>query len=336
MKATHLPLGPVMVDVTGTSLAPEEREVLAHPLTGAVILFARNYESPAQLKALTAQIRAVRSPELLIAVDQEGGRVQRFREGFTRIPPMARIGALHANEADRGIAAARAIGHVLAHELTSHGVDFSFTPVLDLDFGRSGVIGDRAFGGEPERVGEIALALMQGLAEGGVAAVGKHFPGHGWAEADSHLALPVDEREMAALEAADLVPYRMLIPRGLAGVMPAHLVYPRIDPSPAGFSEFWLKRVLRERFGFDGMIFSDDLSMEGASAAGGVVERADAAFNAGCDMVLVCNAPQEARRLLEGLQPRPLSAARAERMRAKQAAVDYQAALRVVGGLDAG
>jgi beta-N-acetylhexosaminidase len=312
------PLGPVMLDVAGTALEPDERRLLAHPLVGGVILFARNYASPAQLKALTADIRAVREPQLLIAVDQEGGRVQRFRDGFTRVPPMGEIGAAHRNDPARGIALARAAGRVLAGELVSHGVDFSFTPVLDLDFGRSGVIGDRAFCGEPARAAELAAALVAGLDDGGVAAVGKHFPGHGWAEADSHHALPVDDREFAEIDAADLVPYRKLIPLGLAGIMPAHVVYPRVDPRPAGFSEFWLQRVLRGRLGFDGLIFSDDLSMEGASEAGGIVARADAAFAAGCDMVLVCNAPEEARRLLDGMGARALDPARADRMRAKR------------------
>ena len=323
-----LPLGPVMLDVAGSRLQGDEREVLAHPLVGGVILFARNFESPAQLTALTAEIRAVREPQLLIAVDQEGGRVQRFKLGFTRLPAMASVGAAYERNKEKGCELARAVGHILAHELVSHGVDFSFTPVLDLEFGRSGVIGDRAFGRSPQGVAEVTAALVQGLTEGGVASVGKHFPGHGWAEADSHLALPTDERSMEALEASDLVPYRELIPRGLAAVMPAHLVYTAIDPLPAGFSPFWLKEVLRGRLGFDGMIFSDDLSMEGAKEAGGVVERARAAFHAGCDMVLVCNAPEEARRLLDGLGPWPLHEGRAARMRARQASAgqDYAAA----------
>jgi beta-N-acetylhexosaminidase len=328
----QLTLGPVMLDVAGTTLTGEERDVLAHPLVGGLILFARNYESPSQLKALTADIRSVRDPQVLIAVDQEGGRVQRFKEGFTRLPPMSAVGEVHKGDPARGVALARAVGEVLGHELTSHGVDFSFAPVLDLDFGRSSVIGDRAFGGDPEAVTELAMALVSGLDDAGVAAVGKHFPGHGWPEADSHHAIPLDEREPAQIEAADLVPYRKLIPFGLAGIMPAHVVYSRVDPNPAGFSEHWLKRVLRGQLGFDGMIFSDDLSMEGASGAGGVVARAEAAFEAGCDMVLVCNAPAEARRLLDGLGNVALSESRARRMRARARGVGagYRASVRLV------
>jgi beta-N-acetylhexosaminidase len=313
-------LGPVMVDVQGTALDPGEREMLAHPLVGGVILFSRNYESPAQLKALTAAIRSVREPHLLIAVDQEGGRVQRFREGFTRLPAMAQLGRLCERDPAGALEAARNVGRILAHELSAHGLDFSFVPVLDIDFGRSAVIGERAFSSDPARVATLAGELMLGLGLGGVAAVGKHFPGHGFVEADSHVAVPHDPRPLSDLEAADLVPYRRLIPLGLAGVMPAHVIYPAIDPRPAGFSAFWLKRVLRERLGFDGLIFSDDLSMEGACVAGGVVERGMAALEAGCDMVLVCNQPDAAMRLLGGLEAGPMDAHRADRMRARAGA----------------
>ncbi len=322
-------LGPVMLDVRGLSLEPDEREVLSHPLVGGVILFARNYESPEQLKALAAQIKAVRDPQLLLCVDQEGGRVQRLKTGFTVIPPMGTLGAM-ADQA-RAREASRAIGRLLAEELATHGVDFSFAPVLDVDFGRSGVIGDRAFAKDARRIADLAGAFVGGLHDGGVAAVGKHFPGHGWAEADSHHAVPVDGRPMAEIEAADLVPYRDLIPLGIDGVMPAHVIYPTVDAQPAGFSRVWLQDILRRRLRFDGLIFSDDLSMEGASVVGGVVERGDAALEAGCDMVLVCNAPQEAAKLLEGLRAAPVNAARAERMRAKKRARDsaaqYAAAL---------
>jgi beta-N-acetylhexosaminidase len=316
----RLALGAVMVDVQGLSLQAAERELLAHPQVGGVILFARNYQSPAQLKDLTAAIRAVREPQLLIAVDQEGGRVQRFQEGFTRLPAMAELGRLHGRDPGSALEAARAIGRILSHELIAHGLDFSFTPVLDIDFGRSAVIGERAFSSDPAVVSALAGELMAGLARGGVAAVGKHFPGHGFAEADSHLAVPQDLRALAEIEAADLVPYRTLIPMGLAGVMPAHVIYPRIDPRTAGFSEFWLMRMLRGRLGFDGLIFSDDLSMAGAGAAGGIVERGKAALGAGCDMVLVCNAPEAAARLLEGLDAGPVDARRADRMRARASA----------------
>ncbi len=333
--SSRQPLGPVMLDVAGTRLQAAECEMLAHPMVGGVILFARNYESPEQLESLTQALRGVRDPALLVAVDQEGGRVQRFQAGFTRVPPMGELGLASRRDPAMGRELACAIGRILAEELASRGVDFSFTPVLDIDFGRSGVIGNRAFCGEPKRIAELAAALMAGLDEGGVAAVGKHFPGHGWAEADSHHSLPVDERELAAIEAADLVPYRELIPRGLAGIMPAHVLYPKVDDKmPAGFSEIWLKRVLRGQLRFDGMIFSDDLSMEGAGVAGGIVERAEAAFDAGCDMVLVCNAPAEAARLLDGITRPPVAPQRAMRMKARprsgDAASAHASAVRVL------
>jgi beta-N-acetylhexosaminidase len=310
-------LGRVMLDLSGLELAVAEKEMLRHPLAGGVILFARNFESTRQLAALTGEIRALREPELLIAVDHEGGRVQRFQEGFTRIPPMRALGEGWGKNPSQARATAEATGYVIAAELRSHGVDFSFTPVLDVDFGSSGVIGDRAFSDRPGAITELAGALIAGLAAGGSASVGKHFPGHGYASADSHVAVPVDERELREIEAADLVPYRGLIARGLSGVMPAHVIYPRVDRLPAGFSRVWLKDILRKRLGFDGMIFSDDLSMEGASVAGGVQERAEAALDAGCDMLLLCNAPEAAGKLLEGLKASPLDPARAERMRGR-------------------
>ena len=309
------PLGPVMVDVAGLALTHEEREMLAHPLVGGVILFKRNYESREQLQVLTAEIRAVRDPALLVAADHEGGRVQRFREGFTRIPPMAAIGKVFDANPALGENLAHAAGVVIGSELLSAGVDFSFTPVLDVDFGSSSVIGDRAFHANPGVVGRLAAQLVRGLAAVGVAGVGKHFPGHGFVRADSHTEVPIDEREMAVIAAQDLLPYRALIASGLAGVMPAHVIYPKVDARPAGFSPVWLKDILRRDLGFDGMIFSDDLSMEGASVAGDVVARARAALDAGCDMVLVCNAPAEAAKLLAGLGPVPMDVSRATRMR---------------------
>lgn len=311
----ELPLGPVMMDVAGHVLTAEEKEALCHPLVGGIILFARNYASPEQLRALTAEIRALRSPALLIGVDQEGGRVQRFREGFTRLPPMRSLGELFDTAPSVAMNVAYNLGVVLAAELRGHGIDFSFTPVLDVDFNQSGVIGDRAFHGKPEAIGWLAGELIAGLASLGVGAVGKHFPGHGFAAADSHVAFPVDERDLDAIRATDLAPYRDLIPRGLAAVMPAHVIYPKVDAQPAGFSRRWLQDILRGEYGFDGLIFSDDLSMEAASVAGGVVERARAALAAGCDMVLVCNAPEEARKLLQGLGPVNFSQTRGEAMR---------------------
>jgi len=310
-------LGPVMLDVAGLQVTPEEEEILRHPAVGGVILFARNFESPRQLVALTAEIRALRRPELLIAVDHEGGRVQRFQEGFTRIPAMRSLGERWESDAADARALAGSAGYVIAVELRSHGVDFSFAPVLDVDFGSSGVIGDRAFSDDPAAIAELGGAFIAGLAVGGAAAVGKHFPGHGHVRADSHLEVPVDERSLEAIDAADLQPYRRLIALGLAGVMPAHVIYPAVDRRPAGFSPVWLKEILRGRLGFGGMIFSDDLSMEGASVAGGPVARARAALEAGCDMVLLCNAPQAAPGLLEEMKDRTLEPGRAERMRGR-------------------
>jgi beta-N-acetylhexosaminidase len=307
-------LGPVMLDIADLQLNAAEGELLRHPLVGGVILFARNYRSPQQLGELTAAIRALRKPELLIAVDHEGGRVQRFQEGFTCIPAMRRLGEAWDRDRAQACAAARDIAYVLASELLACGVDFSFTPVLDVDYGASSVIGDRALHSDPEAIAQLAASLIAGLREAGMGSVGKHFPGHGYVRADSHLAVPVDERSYAKIEAVDLLPYRRLIKHGLSAVMPAHVIYPEVDANPAGFSSKWLRQILRKRLAFDGMIFSDDLSMEGASAAGGVVERGEAALAAGCDMVLLCNAPEAAGRLLDGLAG-TLNQQRAEAMR---------------------
>lgn len=296
-----MPLGPVMLDVLGTELTGEERQRLMHPLVGGVILFTRNYESPTQLTRLTREIHALRNPPLLIAVDHEGGRVQRFREGFTRLPPMRALGRIWDAHPHQAKHFAQLTGMVLASELRACGVDFSFTPVLDLDHGESGVIGDRAFHRNPQAVAELAHSLMQGLKQAGMASVGKHFPGHGYVRADSHLEVPVDERDFADLEMCDLIPFRQMIDFGLNAIMPAHVIYPRVDSRPAGFSPVWLQDILRKSMRFDGVIFSDDLSMEGASVAGGVVQRAEAALHAGCDMALICNNPATADELLAGL-----------------------------------
>ena len=284
-------LGPVMLDLAGPELSAAESEILRHPLVGGVILFSRNYRSPQQLCDLTSAVRGVRNPALLIAVDHEGGRVQRFRDGFSSLPSMRRLGDAWDRDRAGACAAARDIAYVLASELLACGIDFSFTPVLDVDFGASGVIGDRAFHSDPAAIARLSAALIAGLREAGMASVGKHFPGHGHVRADSHLAVPVDERSYAEIEVADLVPYKELIGHGLSAVMPAHVIYPKVDAHPAGFSSRWLQQILRADLGFDGMIFSDDLSMEGASVAGGAVERGAAALAAGCDMVLLCNAP---------------------------------------------
>jgi beta-N-acetylhexosaminidase len=312
------PLGPVMLDLAGPELNADECERLSHPLAGGVILFARNYRSPQQLCELTAAIHRLRNPELLIAVDHEGGRVQRFQDGFTRIPAMRSLGQAWDRDRALACAAARDIGFVLASELLACGVDFSFTPVLDLDYGPSTVIGDRAFHRAPEAIVQLSAGLIAGLRLAGMASVGKHYPGHGFVSADSHLAVPVDDRELSQIQAADLVPYIRLIESGLSAVMPAHVIYPKFDSQPAGFSRKWL-RLLREQLGYEGVIFSDDLSMEGASVAGGVVERGAAALAAGCDMVLLCNAPESAGTLLDGLAAAPMDRVRAASMRGRRA-----------------
>jgi beta-N-acetylhexosaminidase len=303
MNPVSLPLGPVMLDVSGTALTGEERQVLLHPLVGGVILFGRNYADPVRLAALTAEIKALRQPALVITVDHEGGRVQRFREGFTRVPAMGRLGALWDQDPAAARRAARKTGLVLAAELLAHGVDLSFTPVLDLDYGCSRVIGDRGFHRDPTVVAALAGALVDGLAEAGMGSVGKHFPGHGYAEADSHLEIPVDERPFEAIWEADMRPYREGLAQRLSGIMPAHVIYSSVDERPAGFSTFWLQEVLRGRLSYQGVIFSDDLTMEGATVAGDIVARASAAHGAGCDMVLVCNRPDLAAQLLGRWQP---------------------------------
>ncbi|ROH88366.1 beta-N-acetylhexosaminidase [Pseudomethylobacillus aquaticus] len=295
-------LGPIMLDVVGTELTDDDIRRLQHPLVGGVILFARNYTSCAQLKALTASIHAVRQPPLLIGVDHEGGRVQRFRDGFTRIPPMREFGKIWDQHPKRARQLAEAAGWILAAELRAHGVDFSFTPVLDMDYGESLVIGDRAFHADTQAIHELAFALMQGLRKGGMAAVGKHFPGHGFVVADSHVAMPVDERSFDRIAEADLQPFRRMIDDGIPAIMPAHVIYAAVDDKPAGFSERWLQKVLRQRLGFNGAIFSDDLTMEAASAGGDVTTRAQAALQAGCDMVLLCNRPDLADELLARLE----------------------------------
>lgn len=303
-NAVNLALGPVMVDVAGTTLTDDERRRLQDPLVGGVILFARNYTDSEQLAALTAEIRALRNPPLLIAVDHEGGRVQRFRsDGFTRLPAMRTLGTLWEEDHVAGLDAARDTGYVLAAELLAHGVDLSFAPVLDLDYGCSRAIGNRAFHRDPAVTAALAQALVAGMAEAGMKSVGKHFPGHGHVEADSHVDIPVDERSFDEIWAQDIAPYRHRLGRQLGGVMPAHVIYPAVDDRPAGFSRVWLQDVLRGQVGFTGAIFSDDLNMEGASVAGDIVGRARAAHEAGCDMVLVCNRPDLADELLDRWTP---------------------------------
>jgi beta-N-acetylhexosaminidase len=306
-----LPLGPLMIDIAGFELTDLDRERLIHPRVGGLILFGRNYQSPEQLTRLTREVHALRTPQLPIAIDHEGGRVQRCREGFTRLPAMRSLGELWERSPQEALGAAHDIGYVLAAELRQCGVDLSFTPVLDLDWGRSGVIGNRAFHSDPGVVSQLAGELIKGLRRAGMAACGKHFPGHGWAEADSHVAIPVDERSLAEL-APDIEPYRRL---KLDAVMPAHIIYSQIDDKSAGFSKYW-NEYLRNNMKFDGVVFSDDLSMEGASVAGDIVDRAQAAWNAGCDMLLVCNTPDAVGDVLERWQPEfdPLRSERIERL----------------------
>lgn len=284
-----LPLGPVMLDVAGTGISTDDRKRLLHPLTGGVILFSRNYSDPEQLDRLTGEIHSLRSPSLIVAVDHEGGRVQRFREGFTTIPAMRELGLQWDASAQRARQNAQAVGFVLAAELRAHGVDLTFAPVLDVDYGTSSVIGDRALHTDAHAVTELGRALLQGFRQAGMTGVGKHFPGHGHVRADSHLEVPVDERTYAEIESSDMVPFRRLIGAGLGGIMPAHVIYPSVDNRPAGFSPIWLKQILRGELGFDGIVFSDDLNMEGASVGGNFAERAAIALAAGCDMVLLCN-----------------------------------------------
>ena len=309
-------LGPVMVDLRGTGLGAAEARVLAHPNVGGVVLFSRNYESPGQLQALVTRIHGLRSPPLLVAVDHEGGRVQRFREGFTRLPPARSLGELHDTEPAAARALARDLGWLMAAELRAVGVDFSFAPVLDLDRGVSSVIGDRAFHRNAGVVAGLAAEVMGGMREAGMEAVGKHFPGHGSVRGDSHEMLPEDGRTVDTIRRLDLTPFRRLVAQGLAAVMPAHVVYTAADPAPAGYSRFWLRQVLRGELGFAGAIVSDDLSMAGAAAAGGLAGRARSALAAGCDLLLACNDPEGAAALVEAMDipPDPVSQARLVRL----------------------
>ena len=294
----HLPPGPLMIDIAGTELTDLDRARLCHPLVGGIILFSRNYADPAQLTALTSEIHALRNPPLLIAVDHEGGRVQRFRDGFTRLPAMRMLGALYDRDPMAALAAARDVGFVLAAELRACGVDYSFTPVLDLDYGPSRVIGDRAFHRDPAVVVALAAALGDGLGAGGMGTCGKHYPGHGYVIPDSHVELPVDSRTLPEMQ-ADLLPYRQL---SLDAVMAAHVIYECFDCNTAVFSNKWID-YLRQDIGFDGVVFTDDLSMAGAGVVGDMLARVQTAYAAGCDMLLVCNAPESVAQVLENWHP---------------------------------
>ena len=306
-----------MTSIEGTELTAEDREVLRHPLIGGVIYFARNFVDKAQLAALSADIKSLRDPALVIAVDQEGGRVQRFRDGFTEIPPMRSLGDLWTTHAPSARARAFELGFTIGHELGDVGVDFGFAPVLDLDYGESTVIGHRAFHRDPIAVSALATALMQGLRAEGMAAVGKHFPGHGFVKGDTHWERPTDERTYEQVEAADLIPFRELVAAGLDGVMAAHLIFPAIDAQLAGFSPFWLQNVLRNKLHFRGVIFTDDLGMVAAHAVGDLTARAEAAIQGGADIVLPCNDRPGLIELLDHWKPAPESglARKWERMR---------------------
>ncbi len=296
-------LGPLMLDVAGTSLSSEDREVLHHPLVGGVILFARNYESPGQVTELIKNIHALRKTPLLVAVDQEGGRVQRFKDGFTRLPPVADLGIIYNKDRKLARQLAEQTGWINAAELREVGADLSFAPVLDLDFSVSSVIGDRAFHRSPEVVADLAHSYMRGMDQAGMAAVGKHFPGHGAIAADSHETISIDERRYSDIRNEDMLAFERMIHFGMPAIMIAHIIYSQCHDQPAGFSGFWLKEVLRKELDFQGAIFSDDLSMKGAAGLGGIVDRADACMQAGCDMFLVCNDREAAVEVIDGLKP---------------------------------
>ena len=334
-----------MVDVEGTTLTEEERRFLQQPAVGGVILFSRNYATPEQVRALVEEIHALRRPPLLVAVDQEGGRVQRFRDGFTRLPPVGQLGVLYNRDPRQAVQLAQTSGWLMAAELRAVGVDISFAPVLDLDYGVSTVIGDRAFHRKPEVVAELAHAYQQGMQRAGMAATGKHFPGHGAVVADSHLDLPVDERPYEDMALEDMLPFERVSHLGMKAMMVAHVIYQAADPNPAGFSPFWLREVLRQRFGFQGAILSDDLSMAAAQFAGGYLKRSQIALQAGCDMILVCNAPEDARRVVRELKDYhdPAAMMRLSRLHGEEVKFDlaglqgdaqWQAAVAAVKGYD--
>jgi beta-N-acetylhexosaminidase len=317
-----------MVDIAGLELTADDVRVLAHPLVGSVLLFARNYASPEQVSALTASIRALRAPPLLIAVDHEGGRVQRFRDGFTRLPPARTLGRRYDEDKRDGLSLAKSVAWLMAAELRAVGVDFSFAPCVDLDYGVSEIIGDRAFHGDPDAVSALAVATLAGMREAGMAAVAKHFPGHGAVVADSHIALPVDRRDLADLE-ADIRPYRSLIGNNIAGVMAAHVVFPAVDSLPASLSPRWINGVLRGELRFHGCVFADDLTMAGAAAFGDVVDITRLAVSAGCDVLPICNDRHSVESVLGHFGAdlvSPASQARLVRMRARgEATADLRA-----------
>jgi len=319
-------LGPLMVDIAGTTLSAEDRTVLAHPLVGSVILFTRNYTDPQQLTRLVADLHSLRTPALLVAVDQEGGRVQRFRDGFTVLPALRHLGHQYDLASAAGLELARRHGWLMASELLACGLDFSFAPCVDLDYGLSSVIGDRALHARAAAVAELAVAYVHGMRDAGMAATAKHFPGHGAVVADSHLALPVDRRALVDLD-QDLLPYRRLIDNGLGAVMVAHVQFPQVDALPASLSARWIARILRGELRFTGTVFADDLSMAGAAAYGDIRTRANLALAAGCDVLPVCNARADVLALLAGWQVAADPAAHLRRARLRARAHPERAAL---------
>jgi beta-N-acetylhexosaminidase len=303
MKTSTL-IGPLMADVHGHSLTAEDREILSHPLVGGVILFTRNYADRGQLKALCDELLAVKtSPRLLIAVDYEGGRVQRFREGFTRIPPMRTLGRRFDEDPRGALDEAQQHGATIARELGAFGIDLCFAPVLDLDRGMSSVIGDRAFASIPLNIADLARAFCAGLKSQGMAATGKHFPGHGSVVPDSHLELPVDPRPFDEIEREDLLPFKALVAQDIDSLMMAHVRYTQVDQAPASMSKRWISGYLRRTLGYRNAVFTDDMSMGGAAAAGGITQRVRLALAAGCDMLPVCNNRQSVAQLLNDLGP---------------------------------
>ena len=310
-------IGAIMLDIAGTTLSSEDIELLQHPQTGGMILFGRNIESPAQVRALTDHMRRIR-PDILIAVDQEGGRVQRLRaqHGFSNLPAMGRLGDLYATHPQQALDLAEQCGWLMAYEVLAVGIDFSFAPVLDID-NISDVIGDRAFSEDSQLVSVLAAAWMRGMKRAGMATTGKHFPGHGSVKADSHIAAAIDERSFDEICKQDMQPFKTLLPM-LDALMPAHVIYPQVDAHPAGFSTFWLQDVIRTQLGFEGVLFSDDLSMQAACVAGGADARIQAALAAGCDMGLVCNDRDAAIVALQAAESLALpNQTRLERMRGR-------------------
>lgn len=304
-----------MVDVGGLELTAEDREILRHPLVGGVILFTRNYRDHEQLKALCDDIHGVRGPRLLLAVDHEGGRVQRFRVGFSRVPAMRTLGSRYGEDAAAALEDARAYGLTIGRELSAFGIDLCFAPVLDLDHGVSAIIGDRAFSDRSELVVELAREFRAGLNAAGMAATGKHFPGHGAVRADSHVELPVDRRHESELRGSDLLPFQALIADGIESIMMAHVRYTALDETPASLSRKWIHDILRKELGFGGVVFCDDLSMGGAAVAGSMEERARLALAAGCDMLPVCNDRAAVVALLDALKSLKPSKAVSERLK---------------------